>query len=88
MKVFGSSPASVLDVKDSLSVDHRLSETFGTKPGYECVIQPYMAVGGTHAHDARRGIIPDFPVKRTIDDLLAGVDRDLELALELARKNL
>ena len=59
-----------------------------TKLGlYIPLISGYMAVGGTHEHDAVRGIIPDFPVKRTIADLLAGVDRDLELALELARKN-
>ena len=47
-----------------------------------------MAVGGNHEHDAARGIIPDFPVKRTLADLLAGVDRDFDLALELARKRL
>jgi len=36
---------------------------------------------------AARGVIPDFPVKRTIADLVAGVDKDLELALELSRKS-
>ena len=46
----------------------------------------YMSVGGQHEHDAARGIIPDYPVKRSIADLLARVDRDLDLALELARK--
>ena len=46
----------------------------------------YDAVG--HTHDAARGVIPDFPVKHTIADLLAGVDKDFELALELARKRL
>jgi hypothetical protein len=50
------------------------------------LVSGYMAVGGTHEHDALRGIIPDFPVKRTIEDLLSGKDRDMELALELARK--
>jgi hypothetical protein len=45
-----------------------------------------MFVGENHQHDPARGIIPDFPVRRTISDLLAGVDRDLEMALELARK--
>lgn len=45
----------------------------------------YMAVGGTHEHDPGRGVIPDFPVKHTIADLLAGKDREVELALELAR---
>jgi hypothetical protein len=59
-----------------------------TKLGlYIPLISGYMAVGGNHEQDALRGIIPDFPVKRTIADLLAGVDGDLELALELARKN-
>jgi hypothetical protein len=41
----------------------------------------YMSVGGNPQHDPARGIIPDYAVKRTIDDLLAGADRDLELAL-------
>lgn len=45
----------------------------------------YMAVGGTHEHDPGRGVMPDFPVKHTIADLLAGKDREVELALELAR---
>lgn len=47
----------------------------------------YMFVGGNHEHDAARGVLPDFPVKRTIADLVAGVDKDLELALELSRKS-
>jgi hypothetical protein len=45
-----------------------------------------MAVGGHHEHDPARGIIPDFPVQHTITDKLAGVDRELALALKLARK--
>ena len=45
----------------------------------------YMAVGTTHEHDSGRGVMPDFPVKLTITDLLTGEDRALELALELAR---
>lgn len=45
----------------------------------------YMAVGGTHEHDPGRGVIPDFRVKQTIADLLAGEDREFELALKLAR---
>ena len=45
----------------------------------------YMAVGGTHEHDPGRGVIPDYPVHHTIADLLAGEDREFELALELAR---
>jgi C-terminal processing protease CtpA/Prc len=50
-------------------------------------VSGYMSVGGTHDHEPARGIIPDFPVKRTIADLLAGVDKDFELALELSRKS-
>jgi hypothetical protein len=45
----------------------------------------YNAVSGNH--EAARGVIPDFPVKHTIADLVAGVDKDFELALELARKS-
>jgi hypothetical protein len=44
----------------------------------------YEAVSGDH--DAARGGIPDFPVKHTIGDRVAGVDKDFERALELARK--
>src|SRR5581483_6189465 len=46
----------------------------------------YMFVGTNNAHDPARGIIPDFPVRHTIADILAGKDSELELALELARK--
>ena len=34
---------------------------------------------------ASRGMIPNCPVTHTITDLLAGRDRDMELALSLAR---
>jgi hypothetical protein len=34
---------------------------------------------------AGRGMIPDYPVTHTISDLLAGKDRDMELALSLAQ---
>lgn len=37
-----------------------------------------------HAPD--RGVLPDYPVQRTIDDYLAGRDPEWELALTLARK--
>lgn len=47
----------------------------------------YMYVPGKHEHAAARGVIPDFPVTHTIADLEAGVDRDFELALDLARKS-
>ena len=46
-----------------------------------------MSVGDSRTHDAGRGVIPDYPVKRTIADLVAGVDRDFDLALQLARKS-
>lgn len=49
------------------------------------VMDGWDAVGNTH--DAARGVIPDFLVKYTIADRIAGVDRDFELALELARKS-
>jgi hypothetical protein len=35
--------------------------------------------------NAGQGMIPDYPVTHTIKDLLAGRDRDMELALSLAR---
>jgi len=46
-----------------------------------------MSVGSNHEHDPARGIIPDFPGTKTISDLLAGVDRDFELAMKLARES-
>jgi len=45
----------------------------------------YVAVSGDH--EAARGVIPDFLVKHDIADLIAGVDKDFELALELARRS-
>jgi len=44
----------------------------------------YMAVRGYKA--AAHGVVPDYLVNHTIDDLIAGRDRDMELALQLARK--
>jgi Peptidase family S41 len=44
----------------------------------------YMAVRGYKA--AARGVLPDHPVSYTIEELLAGTDKDLALAFELARK--
>jgi hypothetical protein len=43
----------------------------------------YMDVSGYKYAD--RGVMPDYPVTHTINDLLAGRDRDMELALSLAR---
>jgi Peptidase family S41 len=51
------------------------------------LVSYYMAVGGNYAHEAARGIIPDYSVDCTIADLLAGTDREFGLALQLARKS-
>ena len=37
--------------------------------------------------DPRRGVIPDFPVESTQNDLITGRDRVLEYALSLATKD-
>lgn len=39
-----------------------------------------------NSHAADRGVMPDYPVQRTIEDYLMGRDPELELALALARK--
>jgi hypothetical protein len=44
----------------------------------------YMAVSGYK--DASHGIRPDHPIEYTIEELLEGKDKELALALELARK--
>ena len=44
----------------------------------------YYYAAAAYKH-AGRGMIPDYPVARTVNDLLAGRDRDMELALSLAR---
>jgi C-terminal processing protease CtpA/Prc len=44
----------------------------------------YMAVSGYKA--ASHGVVPDYPVSHTIDDLVAARDKDMDLALQLARK--
>jgi hypothetical protein len=44
----------------------------------------WLAVSG---YDARtHGVIPDYPIQYTIKELQAGTDKELALALELARK--
>lgn len=43
----------------------------------------YAAADYKHAD---RGMVPDYPVTHTINDLLSGKDKDLELALSFARK--
>ncbi len=44
----------------------------------------YLAVSGYRA--ATHGVLPDRPICCTIEELLAGTDKELGLALELARK--
>ena len=44
----------------------------------------YMAVNGYKA--AAHGVVPDHPVKYTIEELLAGKDKEIEIALKLARR--
>lgn len=44
----------------------------------------YMAVKGYAAK--AHGVMPDFPVKYTIDELIEGTDKEMALALDLARK--
>jgi hypothetical protein len=44
----------------------------------------YMAVRGYQA--VAHGVVPDHPVQYSIEELLAGTDKELALALELARK--
>ncbi len=44
----------------------------------------YMAVSGYQAK--AHGVLPDRPVEYTIEELLEGVDKELALAFELARK--
>jgi C-terminal processing protease CtpA/Prc len=44
----------------------------------------YLDVSGYKHPD--RGVMPDYPVAYTIADLLAGRDKDMELALSLARE--
>jgi hypothetical protein len=47
------------------------------------VVAYYLSVSG-YAH-ADQGVMPDYPVQSTIQDLLAGKDNDMTLALSLAR---
>jgi len=45
----------------------------------------YMAVRDYKA--SSHGVVPDYPVQYTINELREGKDKELALALELARKN-
>jgi len=47
------------------------------------VVAYYLSVRG-YAH-ADQGVMPDYPVQSTIEDLLAGKDNEMTLALSLAR---
>ena len=52
---------------------------------YIQVLDGYVSVHCNH--DAARGVLPDFPVKHSIGELITGVDKDFELASELARES-
>jgi C-terminal processing protease CtpA/Prc len=57
-----------------------------TLPHSEIRLQiPFMhrSVSGLNKNEVGRGVIPDYPVKRTIEDVRAGYDRCFEKALEL-----
>jgi C-terminal processing protease CtpA/Prc len=49
------------------------------------VVTYHMAVSGNKA--AAHGIMPDYPIRYSIEELLEGKDKDLALALKLARKS-
>ena len=51
---------------------------------YVPLVTYYMAVSGHKA--AAHGIVPDHSIRYTIDELLAGTDKELAVALALARK--
>ena len=51
---------------------------------YVPLVRYNLAVRGHEA--ATHGVFPDHPIHYTIDELLAGTDKELTLALELARK--
>jgi hypothetical protein len=50
------------------------------------LVSYYLAVGGYKAPAAYRGVLPDHPIRYSIEDLLAGKDKELAKALELARQ--
>jgi hypothetical protein len=51
---------------------------------YVPLVTYYLAVKGYNA--TSHGILPDHPISYTIEELLDGTDKELALALELARK--
>jgi C-terminal processing protease CtpA/Prc len=50
---------------------------------YVPLVTYYVAVSGYR--DAAHGVLPDYPIRYSIEELLAGKDKELALALELAR---
>src|SRR5207248_5840535 len=62
-----------------------------TLPNSKLVLQiPLLAyfVDVSDKYPAARGILPDRPVQPTIEDMVGDVDRELEVALSLARTSI
>jgi hypothetical protein len=51
---------------------------------YVPLVSYHLAVSG-YEHTAR-GVLPDYPIRYTIEELLEGTDKELAMALKLARK--
>jgi C-terminal processing protease CtpA/Prc len=51
---------------------------------YVPLVAYYMAVSGYQAR--AHGVVPDLPIRYSIEELLAGTDKELAVALELARQ--
>jgi hypothetical protein len=51
---------------------------------YVPLVSYYLAVSGYQA--AAHGVLPDYPIHYTIEELLEGKDKELDLALKLARQ--
>jgi C-terminal processing protease CtpA/Prc len=51
---------------------------------YVPLVAYYLAVNGYEA--AAHGVLPDYPVRDRIEELIEGKDKELDLALELARQ--
>ena len=51
---------------------------------YIPLVTYYLTVSGHQA--AAHGVVPDHPVHYTIEELLEGTDKELALALQLARQ--
>jgi hypothetical protein len=57
----------------------KLKLHFGLMSYYQAVSDDYKYLD--------RGVLPNYPITHTIEDLMAGKDKDMELALSLARAN-